>query len=265
MLFQARNLTYAYRNIPALNDFSMEIRAGERVALLGANGSGKSTLLRILAGLAFPTAGEICFENAPLRESAFADVNFSNGFRRRVQLVFQDSDVQLFNASVEEEVAFGPLQLGLSAHETRNRIESALAMLSITHLRARTPHRLSGGEKKRVAMASVVALDPAVYLLDEPTAALDPRTQSQIIDFLSDLPPEKTVILATHDLNLVPAVATRCLVLEEGRLLVDATPEIVLRDDELLMRANLIHAHRHRHGGTVHSHPHIPGHRHKQG
>jgi cobalt/nickel transport system ATP-binding protein len=156
-------------------------------------------------------------------------------------------------------VAFGPLQLRWPKAEVRERVGEILDRLRIAHLKDRVPHRLSSGEKKRVALASVLVLDPAVLLLDEPTASLDPRSQSQLIDLLVEWGGgAKSVIIATHDLGDLEDIADRCYVLDGGRLVAERTPADALRDRELLERTNLAHAHRHRHAsGEMHSHPHV--------
>jgi len=263
-VFEVDRLTYRYDDVTALQNISLKIEAGRRVALLGANGSGKSTLLRLLDGLYFPNSGSIAFCGEPLSAQKLAGDAFAHGFRRRVGLVFQNPDVQLFNPTVFDEVAFGPLQLKWPRDEIKRRIETVLEFMEIAHLRHRPPHRLSGGEKKRVALASVLVLDPEVLLLDEPTAALDPRSQSQIIDLLIGWGDgRKTVVTATHDLGLVEDIADYCFLLEQGKLAAQGRPEEILHDAELLTRSNLIHAHRHRHGEeTLHSHPHVHPHRH---
>ncbi len=167
--------------------------------------------------------------------------------------------MQLFNPTVFDEVAFGPLQLRWPKSEIRERVADVLDRMAIAHLKDRVPHRLSGGEKKRVALASVLVLDPAVLLLDEPTAGLDPRSQSQVIDLLVGWAGgAKTVITATHELGDLVDIADRCFVLDKGTVAAEHTPEEILRDRELLERTNLVHAHRHRHGsGVTHSHPHL--------
>jgi len=263
-VFELRNVRYAYESQVAIDDVSLSIAPGQRVALLGANGSGKSTLLRLLDALFFPDAGEIFFHGQSLTRERFEDDRFAFDFRRRVGLVFQNPDVQLFNPTVFDEVAFAPLQLRWPKEEIRKRVYEALESMEILHLRDRPPHRLSGGEKKRVALASVLILEPEVLLLDEPTAALDPRSQSQIIDLLIGWGSgHKTVITATHDLGLVEDIADYCFILQRGRIAAEGDPGELLRDQDLLARANLIHAHRHRHEtGTVHSHPHTHPHRH---
>jgi cobalt/nickel transport system ATP-binding protein len=260
MIFEIEQLTYRYEDVAALDGFSLSIPAGSRIALVGANGSGKSTLLRVLDGLYFGQEGSVRFRGGELSEHAFEHDDFSIYFRRQVGLVFQNPDVQIFNPTVFDEVAFGPLQMRWPKSEVRERVAAALDRFHIAHLKDRAPHRLSGGEKKRVALASVLVLDPEVLLLDEPTAALDPKSQSELIDQLVDWGGgAKTIITATHDLEHLVDIADRCCVMERGRLAADAAPREILRDRDLLERANLVHAHRHSHSeatGHVHAHPH---------
>jgi cobalt/nickel transport system ATP-binding protein len=260
-LFTAQNVSFSYDQIPALRDFSLTIERGKSVALVGANGSGKSTLLRLLDALCFPTSGTLSFLGEPLTPHRFQDDAFFLSFRRLVALVFQNPDVQLFNPTVFDEVAFGPLQMGWTSPEVIERVNAALEQMGIVALRDRSPYRLSGGEKKRVALASVIVLDPDVLLLDEPTAMLDPRSQSQLIDLIQNWKSaSKTVITATHQLEIVEDIADRVVVLEQGRVLADRPAREILADNELLLHANLVHAHRHRHGEVVHSHPHLHSH-----
>jgi cobalt/nickel transport system ATP-binding protein len=258
-LFELSDVTYRYNEIVALEQLCFAIAEDSRVAIVGANGSGKSTLLRLLDALCFADAGEVRFCGDRLDEGRFASDEFAYGFRRRVGLVFQNPDVQLFNTTVFDEVAFGPLHAGWSRSEVRDRVVSTLEMLRLSHLKDRVPQRLSGGEKKRVAIASVLVMDPEVLLLDEPTATLDPRSESQMIDLLVEWGgAKKTVVVATHDLGLLEDIADRCLVLDGGRLVADREPSQLLQDHGLLDRTNLIHAHRHRHGAAVtHSHAHL--------
>lgn len=247
--------------LTSLDKVSLTITVGERVAILGSNGSGKSTLLKMMDGLYFPASGVVEAFGKPLTEQAFQDDAFNYSFRRRVGLVFQDSDVQLFSPSVWDEVAFAPLQLGLSRDEVIARVDAALGALRIEKLRDRPPHRLSGGEKKRVALASVLSLGPEVWLMDEPTAGLDPRSQSWLVDFVIEQGQAgKTVVTATHDLNIVESIADRVYVLnEEHHVVAQGTPAQILADHSLLIACNLMHEHRHRHqdGAKEHAHPHI--------
>ncbi len=258
-VFDVRDVTYRYDNVQALAGLTLAVKRGQRIAVLGANGSGKSTLLRLLDGLYFPERGTINFCNLPLSEHSLQDDEFAFAFRRRVALVFQNADVQLFNPTVFDEIAFGPLQLRWPKAEIRRRVTETLELMEIAHLKDRSPHRLSGGEKKRVALASVLILDPEVLLLDEPTAALDPKSQSRLIDFLIEWGGgAKTVITATHDLDIVADISDHCFVFQHGRVVAAGAPKELLGDEPLLRQTNLLHAHRHRHeSGEVHSHSHL--------
>ncbi len=260
-IFELQGVGYHYPpDRPALRDVSLTVDAGDAMTILGANGSGKSTLLKILDGLVSPTSGTVRAFGTTLTEAAL-ELNrseFARYFRRRVGLVFQDADSQLFSPVVREEVAFAPLQMGLSQEETRTRVEDALSLLGIAHLKDRSPQALSEGEKRKVAIASVLSGNPDVLLLDEPSSDLDPRTRVWLQEFLGELHRSgKTIVTATHDLELASETSERCMVLDEehGVAIADRT-ERVLEDLDLLLRANLIHQHAHRHGTLVHTHPH---------
>ncbi len=245
-IFDVQDVSYAYEGKQlALDGVSFQVQEGESLAIIGANGSGKSTLLKLLDGLYFPNRGSILSFGQPLTEAALREDEFNFAFRRRVGLVFQDTDVQLFSASVLDEVAFAPLQLGLSREEVLERVEHALEDLRIAGLRQRPPHRLSGGEKRRVALASVLSLNPQVWLLDEPTSGLDPRSQGWLVDFIQKLRTEgKTIITATHDLDVAMQIATVVHVFDEDHhLAASGAPQEVLTDHDLLHRCNLSHFH----------------------
>jgi len=264
-IFETRNLNYTYPgNIKALSELNLTIVPGELVALLGANGSGKSTLLKLLDGLVFPSSGELLAFGKPLSEKALKDGSFVLEFRRKVGLVFQDPDVQLFSPTVWDEVTFGPLQLGIPRDEVVSRGLEVLELLNIGHLRDRPPYRLSSGEKKKVSLASVLSLHPQVLLLDEPTAGLDPWSQGNLIDFLMRWSDEgKTLVFSTQDLDVVEEVANRVLVLgTEHGLVADGKPEQFLSDPDFLLRTNLVHEHSHRHQELVHRHRHFHEHQH---
>ncbi|MGH9447346.1 MAG: energy-coupling factor ABC transporter ATP-binding protein [Terriglobia bacterium] len=263
-VFELQDVKYRYDAIVALNGLNLSIPSGRRVSLLGPNGSGKSTLLRMLDGLCFPQSGTLLFRGEPLTSERFSDEQFGYCFRRQVGFVFQNPDVQLFSASVFDEVAFGPLQLRWPKERIRRRVEEILDQMEIAHLRSRTPQYLSMGEKKRVALASILVLDPETLLLDEPTAGLDPRSESRMIDFLVGCGPGvKTVIIATHDLDVVEDISDSCCVFQEGRVLAEGTPGAILSNTSLLEQANLIHSHWHTHAsGEIHAHPHLHRHQH---
>ena len=263
--FEVNGLTFDYDGIPAIRGLSLRIEKGECVALLGANGSGKSTLLRLLDGLCFPTKGSVSFAGNPLTAESLQRNGYGLIFRRQVALVFQNPDAQLFNPTVFDEIAYGPLQLRWSKAEILQRVNETLSLMGISHLKERPPYRLSGGEKKKVALASVLVLDPEVLLLDEPTATLDPRSQSQLVDLIQQWKgTSKTVITATHQLDIVEDIADRVFVLEAGAVIASGPPSEILADQPLLLRANLVHAHRHSHGNIVHSHPHRHPHSHDE-
>lgn len=247
-VFEVRQVSFDYEGKQiALDHIDLSIHTGESLVILGANGSGKSTLLKLLDGLYFPTGGEIYAFEYPLTEEALRDDEFNFAFRRRVGLAFQDTDVQLFSASVLDEVAFAPLQLGLSRDEVNRRVDSALDALRIEKLQDRAPHRLSGGEKRRVALASLLSLNPDVWLLDEPTTGLDPRSQSWLVDFILTQRDEgKTIITATHDLTIAEEIASRiCVFSEDHQVVAVGNPQEILDDHELLHRCNLAHYHAH--------------------
>ena len=258
-VFSLHNVMYSYVNGTAvLNDVSLDFQQGERTAILGANGTGKSTLLSLLDGLTFPTAGSITAFGKPLTEHLLMDRAYSQEFRKRVAFVFSNPDVQLFSATVWDEIAFGPLQLDLSPAEVRLIVEKQLESLRIADLRDRAPHTLSDGQKKKVAIASSLATDPDVLLLDEPTNGLDPRTQVWLIELLWELHAQgKTIIAATHDLSIAGDITERAIVLSEDHMIAaDGMFHEIIANNELLLKVNLIHEHAHRHGDKAHVHRH---------
>ncbi len=260
--FSLAGVDYAYDpGTEALRGVSLAVRAGERVALLGANGSGKSTLLRILDGLLHPTSGSFRAFGEEITEAALRDRDFAARFRRRVGLVFQHADSQLFSSTVREEIAFGPVQLGLAPGEVEGRVADVAALLGLEALLERPPFRLSGGEKRKVAIASVLAVNPDAILLDEPTGGLDPRTRSRLVRLLAELHGAgKTLVCATNDLDVVPELADRAIVLgETHRVEAEGPVAEILGDASLLQAVNVIHEHPHRHGGRVHAHLHSHG------
>ena len=242
-IFDVKDLCFSYNDqISALDHINLTVQPGEKLAVLGSNGSGKSTLLKILDGLYFPSSGMVKAFGQTLSEQALRDDRFNFEFRSRVGFIFQDSDAQLFMPSVWDEIAFGPLQLGMDQTELTARVEAALLALQIEKLRDRPPHQLSGGEKKRVALASVLSLSPEVWPLDEPSAGLDPRSASWLEEFLNAQGSAgKTVVLSTHDLAFVEATADRMYVLDEHhQIIAEGTPRKILSDRSLLIKANLV-------------------------
>jgi len=261
-IFDLRNVSYTYlRRFEALKEVNLTINAGEQVAILGANGSGKSTLLAILNALNYPTSGEFYAFGNPVKEELFdtlEDNEFNRFFRKKVGFLFQNPDVQLFSSTVYDEIAFGPLQLDLPPEDVKKRTEDIISMLGIENLADRAPHMLSGGEKKKVCIASILSTNPDVLLLDEPTGGLDPRSQIWLIELIQDLAKSgKTIITATHDLDIVQQISNRAIVVgEDHTIKADTASAAVMNDLDLLMSTNLIHRHMHRHGKLLHEHLH---------
>jgi cobalt/nickel transport system ATP-binding protein len=268
-IYQLHEVSYAYLNrFSAIHIHSMLIPRFSRIALIGANGSGKSTLLKILDALYFPQKGHIEFDGKELNEESFRNESFNHSFRRRVGFLFQDPEVQLFSPTVWDEICFGPLQLGWEKNKVREEAERIIEQFGLQMLRDRPPYRLSIGEKKKVALASVIVIDPEVLLLDEPTAALDPRTQSVLLELLHQWGENhKTIVSSTHDLSILKEICDRVFVMQEGAIVHTGTPEDVLENQKLLEETNLIHEHTHRHEKVVHLHPHthdFHGHSHEE-
>jgi len=254
-VYVVEDVSYTYLDrFPALTDVSLRVARGEKLALLGANGCGKSTLLKILDGLLVPDRGTLTAFGEAVTEDALEDEQFNHGFRSRIGFIFQNSDAQVFSPTVREEIAFGPLNLGMPVDQIVERVDDTLTTLDIADLADRAPYQLSGGEKKRVAIASVLVMNPEVLLFDEPTAALDPRTQQWLIELIVELNAAgKTIVLATHDLETIDVLADRCLVFgEDHRIAGEGTPHEILADRDLMLGVNLIHERTHLH------HPHPP-------
>lgn len=248
-IFNLDAITYAYpQSEPVLKDLSLTVGEGEKLSILGANGCGKSTLLKILAGLIFPQSGTMTAFGGKIDPKRFAG-DAAADYHRRVGFIFQDSEVQLFCSTVYEELAFGPLQLGLSRETVKQRIEELAGLLGIEKLLYSTPFKLSGGEKKKVAIGSVLILNPDVLILDEPTNSLDPRSQTWLLNLLQSLGEAgKTLIFATHNLDLVPQVSDRAILFgEDHAVAADRPVEELLKDAELLKRVNLVDGHYHTH------------------
>lgn len=259
--FEVEDVSFSYPgDISGIDIERLDIPRGRCTVLLGPNGSGKSTLLKILDGLVYPQKGSVRAFGSELSEGALENGAFRKSFRTAVGLVFQDADIQCFSPTVREELAFGPRQKGLDEKEVARRVDAALAALGIEALAERYPYRLSGGEKKRVALASILTMDLDAYLLDEPTANLDPSTEGTLIDILIGLASYgKTLVVATQDLMLARHIGDVAVVLgRERRPLYVGPAERALDDAALLERAGLTHAHRHPHrspaAGFRHSH-----------
>ncbi|MDD5568681.1 MAG: ABC transporter ATP-binding protein [Candidatus Omnitrophica bacterium] len=258
-IFKVVNAHFSYLNrFSALCGIDMEVRKGEKIAILGANGSGKSTLLQLLDALLFPNKGDIFAFGRQLLEADFNDPEFCRKFRSKVGLVFQNPDIQLFCPTVKEDIYFGPLQLGIEKNEAGKRIEKIAGDLGIGGLLDRAPHQLSVGEKRKVAIATVLVIEPEIILLDEPTAGLDPQTSRRIIDIIIEANEHgRTIVTATHDLHVVEEIADRVYILNREKQVAKSGPaQELLSDTELLREHNLTHMHKHRHNGQTHIHPH---------
>ncbi|MCL5035972.1 MAG: energy-coupling factor ABC transporter ATP-binding protein [Chloroflexi bacterium] len=259
-VFDLKGITYSYPGgIKALDDVSFRVSGGESVAVLGANASGKTTLLKIMDGLLFPDGGEAAAFGHRLTEESVEKPPFSRMFRQEVGFLFQNSDAQLFNPTVREELAFGPYQLGVPEDEAWRRVDDMMKFVEIEHIADRPPAGLSSGEKKRVALACLLTCAPSILLMDEPTTSLDPRTQEWLVMILKTLRKEgMTLVCSTHDLHFASLVAERGVVLtEEHRVASDGNIWEILTDFDLLKKVNLVHEHLHEYEEVFHSHFHV--------
>lgn len=258
-VFELNDVNFSYLGeYPALRNITITIPQGKKICVIGANGSGKSTLLHLLDGLIFQNSGIMSVFGKELKEDDFNDDDFSCDFRKKVGLVFQNPDVQLFCPTVKEDIMFGPLQLGIAQDKARKHFEELIMLLDIGDLLERSPHQLSIGEKRKVAIASTLMIDPEVILLDEPTAGLDPLTTRHIIDLILRANASgKTIITSTHDLHTVEEISDIVYVFShDKRIVKSGLPQEILQDDQLLQAHNLVHIHAHRHKDAVHVHPH---------
>jgi cobalt/nickel transport system ATP-binding protein len=254
-----KNIDYSYYGkFPALKNISFSVKKGEIFSIIGLNGSGKSTLLHIINALIFPDAGDVLFEGNTITEKSLKEKSPGIQFRQRMGYIFQNSDIQLFCPTVLDELLFGPLQLNLPLETAHERAEQTLSYLGIGYLKERPVYMLSGGEKKRVAIASVLTMNPDVLLVDEPLSNLDPKTQTFFVELLLDLNQAgKTIIFTTHQLDLIDHLQPRVAVLsDEHTIRKTGTASEILGDEALLISVNLIHEHAHKHGDEEHKHYH---------
>jgi len=241
-MLELEGVSYRYpESDPALKGISLRIEEGEKVVLLGSNGSGKTTLLRILNGLIFPQEGVYRYGSDPVTERRLKDRSWSRRFRKEVVLLFQHPEAMLFNPTVRDEIAYGLRQLG-DEGDLDGTVRRWAVRLGVEAHLTRPPFQLSGGEKQKVCLAALLALEPRVLLLDEPTANLDPRSTGWLVDFLHEL--SVTSLATTHNLSLAGELGDRVLVLSEGHeLIFDGRMEDLLGDEEKLLAANLVHRH----------------------
>lgn len=236
-IIETKDLEFVYPDgTYALRKLTMSIKKGKKIAIVGANGAGKTTLFLNLNGVYKPTGGKVYFEG---KEMTYNKKDVLE-LKRNIGIVFQDANAQLFSASVFQEVSFGPMNLGLPKEEVRKKVEYALEKTGITHLKEKPIHFLSGGQKKRVSIADILAMDPKIIFLDEPTAFVDPKTSSELMAFFDILNEEgKTIVLSTHDMDRVYPWADYVFVVKEGAVIAEGIPEDIFRDDGVLKRADL--------------------------
>ena len=236
-IIEIKNLKYAYTgDKPALRGIDVTIGKGERIAVIGSNGAGKSTFFLNLNGVLTPDSGEIYFKGQKLTR----DKKDLNTLRKSIGIVFQDADYQIIASTVMGEVSFGPMNLKLPREEVVRRVDEALEYMNITDFKDRPPHYLSGGEKKRITIADIIAMHSEVIVFDEPTAALDPLNAEMLEEVLEKLAAqEKTMLISTHDVDFAYRWAERALVFCDGQIIADAPPVEIFSDAEILKRANL--------------------------
>lgn len=235
VILKAENIHYSYtKEHEVLKGISLNIHRGERLAVLGANGSGKSTFFLNINGVLRPESGAVYYRDKLINKSSIKEL------RKNVGIVFQDADNQIIASTVRAEVSFGPMNLGLSKEEVTRRVLDSLNYMNISHLIDRPPHYLSGGEKKRVSIADIIAMDSEIIIFDEPTASLDPQNISlfeEVLDKMSE--EQRTLVISTHDLEFAFRWADRIVVFCSGSIIADSDPISVLSDNEVLKKANL--------------------------
>ena len=236
-IIKAENITFTYEDgTEALKGIDMEIKKGRKIAFLGANGSGKSTFFLCLNGIHQPNGGTMYYKAEPYRYKK----DFLLNLRSKVGIVFQDPDRQLFSASVRQEISFGAMNLGLAVEEVKARVDRSIEELEITAFQEKPTHFLSGGQKKQVAIADILVMDPEVIVLDEPAAALDPKHTAMVNHHINQLAKKGiTVLISTHDVDHAYAWADEVILFHEGKIIKRGTPKTVFRDEKTLIATNL--------------------------
>lgn len=235
-MFELKDISLKYENEMVFDKLSLSIKSDEKITLLGVNGSGKSTLLKLLNAIVFPRNGELIFEDNKITKSFLQNRKNNLYFRKNVGLCFQNTDAMLFNPTVYDEIAFGPRQLGFDDIDAR--VKNYAALFELENLLGVTPFKLSGGQKQKVALASVMAISPKVLLLDEPTSALDPRSTAKFLDILSSL--NICTVTATHNLAIAPELGKRVVILDEkGKIIFDGDGKNGYEID-MLIKAGLV-------------------------
>ena len=257
-MIEIKDVSYSYSGFKALNKININISKGEAVALMGSNGCGKSTLLKLINGIISPDRGVYNFNNVEITRKKLQEPQFAKNFHKKIGFVFQNSDSQLFCTDVYEEIAFGPRQMGMNEVDVDIRVKDCLELLNIQDFKHRPPYHLSGGEKRKVAIACVLSLNPEVLVLDEPMNGLDPRTQRWLVDFLVKINRGgKTLITSTHNLELVSEISKRSILFDETHSIVaDMPTQKLLEDTQLLKSVNLVDECYHIHEGVGHKHFH---------
>ena len=228
-MIEFRHVDFSYeKDRPVLRDLSFRIEKGESVGLIGANGAGKSTVMKLLLGLLTPKSGEILVDGVPVGKKTLAEI------RRKLGFVLQNSDNQMFMPTVYEDMIFAPLNYGLSREEAERRVDAVLEKLGLQELKHRHNHRISGGEKRMAAIATILAMEPEAVLMDEPSSALDPYNRRLVINTVREL--RQTKLITSHDLDMILDTCDRVILLSHGELVADGPADAILRDKALLER-----------------------------
>ena len=227
-MIEFQNVSFSYGEAPVVENLSFSIKKGENVGLIGANGAGKSTIMKLMLGL-ISGSGEIKVDGLPMNKENLAEI------RRKIGFVLQDSDNQMFMPTVYEDMIFGPRNYGLSKEETEKRVDDILSQLGLQNLKHRHNHKISGGEKRMAAIATILAMEPEMILMDEPSTALDPVNRRTVINTINRLP--QTKLIASHDLDMILDTCQRVILLSHGAIVADGDAETILRD-KVLLEAN---------------------------